>query len=74
MYSPLLIQVALSASALNKRDAFILDLGKEVYLWTGSTMSRMKRTKALELGSKLKREHASNGIAPFGPIQVLGMP
>lgn len=47
-------QVEAAVSAMNKSDCFILDAGKEVYVYMGPTCRRIERLKAIQAGNAIR--------------------
>ncbi|KAK3513395.1 hypothetical protein QTP70_014221 [Hemibagrus guttatus] len=74
-------EVNLSWSSFNKGDCFILDLGKEIYQWTGSECNRFEKLKASQMAidirdnernGRAKLSMADEGTEPEEFIAVLG--
>lgn len=55
-------QVDISIASMNKGDCFILDNGKEVYVWVGPTASRLEKMKANSMANQI-RDQDHNGRA-----------
>ncbi|KAF2363520.1 Gelsolin-like domain [Trinorchestia longiramus] len=49
-------QVELSVSSMNQSDCFILDAGKEVYVYMGPSCRRIERLKAIQAGNGIRDE------------------
>ncbi|XP_029002252.1 scinderin like a [Betta splendens] len=47
-------EVDLSWASFNKGDCFIIDLGKNIYLWSGSESNRFERLKSMELAIAIR--------------------
>ncbi|XP_072859347.2 scinderin [Pogona vitticeps] len=55
-------EVPLSWDSFNKGDCFIVDLGKEIYQWCGSTCNKYERLKATQVAVGI-RDNERNGRA-----------
>ncbi|XP_067138441.1 gelsolin, cytoplasmic-like isoform X3 [Centruroides vittatus] len=56
-------QVELSIDSMNKGDCFILDVGRDIYLWTGEKSGRMERIKAIQAATGIRDDvHAGKSI------------
>ncbi|XP_063233933.1 gelsolin, cytoplasmic isoform X2 [Bacillus rossius redtenbacheri] len=52
-------QVSLDVSAMNKGDCFILDVGKDIYVYTGQKSKRTERLKAISAANQIRdQDHA----------------
>ncbi|XP_063703384.1 gelsolin-like [Culicoides brevitarsis] len=52
-------QVNLSVSAMNKGDCFILDNGREIYVWVGKDSKRIEKLKAISAANQIRdQDHA----------------
>ncbi|XP_042272670.1 scinderin like a [Thunnus maccoyii] len=75
------IEVDLSWSSFNKGDCFIIDLGKDIYHWSGSESNRFERLKTTELAIDIRDNERrgraqvhmiDEGSEPEAVIKVLG--
>uniref|UniRef100_UPI0037E949B7 scinderin like a n=1 Tax=Semicossyphus pulcher TaxID=241346 RepID=UPI0037E949B7 len=57
-----------SWSSFNKDDCFIIDLGKDIYLWTGSGSNMFERLKAIQLANEI-RDNERKGRAEVHIIE-----
>lgn len=55
-------QVDISIGSMNKGDCFILDAGRDVYVYVGSTASRLEKMKATSVANQI-RDQDHNGRA-----------
>jgi gelsolin len=61
--------VNLEASAMNKGDCFILDAGKEIFLYVGQKSKRIERLKAISAANQIRdQDHAGRT-----PVHIIGM-
>lgn len=52
-------QVELAVSAMNKGDCFILDAGREIYVYVGPTAGRVEKLKAINFANEVRdQDHA----------------
>uniref|UniRef100_A0A336MY83 CSON002905 protein n=1 Tax=Culicoides sonorensis TaxID=179676 RepID=A0A336MY83_CULSO len=52
-------QVNLSVSAMNKGDCFILDAGRDIYVWVGKDSKRLEKLKAISAANQIRdQDHA----------------
>ncbi|KAM7410585.1 hypothetical protein PAMA_001831 [Pampus argenteus] len=74
-------EVDLSWSSFNKGDCFIIDLGKDIYHWSGSESNRFERLKTTELAIDIRDNERrgraelhmiEEGSEPEAVIDVLG--
>nr|XP_020465752.1 gelsolin-like [Monopterus albus]XP_020465753.1 gelsolin-like [Monopterus albus] len=74
-------EVNLSWDSFNKGDCFIIDLGQEIYHWSGSECSRYERLKTTELATDIRDNERKGraeihmieeGSEPEAVINVLG--
>ncbi|XP_077390048.1 scinderin like a [Festucalex cinctus] len=74
-------EVDLAWSSFNKGDSFIIDLGKNIYAWTGSEGNRYERLKATQLAVDIRDNERrgradlhiiDEGDEPEEVIKVLG--
>jgi len=49
-------QVAFTASSFNNEDSFVVDMGLEVYQWSGSKASPLEKNKAAQIAHSMKDE------------------
>ncbi|RVE61080.1 hypothetical protein OJAV_G00167110 [Oryzias javanicus] len=61
-------EVEMSWSSFNKGDCFIVDLGKDVYVWCGSECNRFERLKASQVGIDI-RDNERNGRAKLHMVE-----
>lgn len=61
-------EVDLSWKSFNKGDCFIVDLGKDIYLWCGSECNRYERLKASEVAIDI-RDNERNGRAKLHMVE-----
>ncbi|KAM3876568.1 scinderin like a [Diretmus argenteus] len=61
------MEVDMSWASFNKGDCFIIDLGKEIYHWSGSESNYYERLKASQLAIDI-RDNERNGRAKFHMI------
>ncbi|XP_011484438.3 gelsolin [Oryzias latipes] len=61
-------EVEMSWSSFNKGDCFIVDLGKDVYVWCGSESNRFERLKASQVGIDI-RDNERNGRAKLHMVE-----
>ncbi|XP_029309285.1 scinderin like b isoform X2 [Cottoperca gobio] len=61
-------EVDMSWSSFNKGDCFIVDLGKDIYLWCGSECNRFEKLKAAEVGINI-RDNERNGRAKVHMVE-----
>ncbi|KAF3691314.1 Gelsolin Actin-depolymerizing factor [Channa argus] len=61
-------EVDLSWASFNKGDCFIIDLGKDIYLWCGSESNRLERLKTTELAIDI-RDNERKGRAEIHIIE-----
>uniref|UniRef100_A0A3P9IYK5 Macrophage-capping protein n=1 Tax=Oryzias latipes TaxID=8090 RepID=A0A3P9IYK5_ORYLA len=61
-------EVDMSWSSFNKGDCFIVDLGKDVYVWCGSESNRFERLKASQVGIDI-RDNERNGRAKLHMVE-----
>nr|XP_043887257.1 scinderin like b [Solea senegalensis] len=61
-------EVDMSWNSFNTGDCFIIDLGKDVYLWCGSESHYLERLKASEVGIDI-RDNERNGRAKLHMIE-----
>ncbi|KAG8223497.1 hypothetical protein J437_LFUL004965, partial [Ladona fulva] len=55
-------QVALDASSMNKGDCFILDAGRNIYVYAGQQSKRTERLKAIAAANQVRdQDHAGRG-------------
>ena len=52
-------EVPLALSSLNRGDVFILDLGLEIYVFSGPSANRKEKAKALEVASRIDNDERS---------------
>ena len=52
-------QVALSVSAMNKGDCFILDMGRDIYVYVGKTAKRLEKMKAISAANQIRDQDHS---------------
>jgi len=50
------MQVSVAAESLNSGDVFLLDIGKSITQWNGSSASRAEKAKALDVALSVKSE------------------
>ncbi|MED6281345.1 hypothetical protein CHARACLAT_020368, partial [Characodon lateralis] len=55
-------EVSLSWASFNRGDCFIIDLGKDIYLWSGSESNRYERLKTTQMANDI-RDNERNGRA-----------
>ncbi|XP_008295305.1 scinderin like a [Stegastes partitus] len=55
-------EVSLEWASFNKGDCFIIDLGKDIFLWSGSESNRYERLKAIQMANDI-RDNERNGRA-----------
>lgn len=52
-------QVNLSVSSMNKGDCFILDMGRDIYVYVGATAKRLEKIKAISAANQIRdQDHA----------------
>lgn len=57
------VPVALSISAMNNGDCFILDLGKEILVYVGLNAKRIEKIKAISAANQIRdQDHAGRGV------------
>ncbi|KAM4574254.1 scinderin like a [Fundulus diaphanus] len=61
-------EMALSWTSFNKGDCFIIDLGKEIYHWSGSESNRYERLKTTQMAQDI-RDNERNGRAAMIMIE-----
>lgn len=66
-------QIELSARAMNKGDCFILDAGRNIYVWVGPQSGRTERLKAVMAADALKSDvHAGKSkIHVYGMVPLI---
>lgn len=52
-------QVNLSVSSMNKGDCFILDMGREIYVWVGQASKRLEKMKAISAANQIRDQDHS---------------
>lgn len=56
--------------SMNNGDCFILDVGKNIYIYTGTKSSRIERLKAVAAANQIRDDdHAGHS-----KVQIIGMP
>lgn len=62
-------RVNLSVSAMNKGDCFILDTGREIYVWVGKDSKRLEKLKAISAANQIRdQDHAGRAS-----VNIVGM-
>lgn len=52
-------QVNLSVSSMNKGDCFILDMGRDIYVYVGASAKRLEKIKAISAANQIRdQDHA----------------
>lgn len=49
-------QTRLAWSSMNSGDVFILDKGKEIYVWNGKEAGRLEKIKGLDVARRINNE------------------
>lgn len=63
-----LLEVAVSVASMNKGDCFILDAGRDIYVYVGPTAKLIERLNAISVANEI-RDHDHNGRSS---IHILG--
>lgn len=61
-------QVDITIGSMNKGDVFILDAGKEIYVYVGQNAKRLEKIKAISVANQI-RDQDHNGRAT---VQIVG--
>ena len=62
------LQTELSWAAMNHGDVFILDMGRQIYVWNGREAGRLEKIKGLDVARRIKDEERGGRAA----LEVVG--
>ena len=62
------LQTHLSWASMNHGDVFILDMGRQIYVWNGREAGRLEKIKGLDVARRIKDEERGGRAA----LEVVG--
>ena len=62
------LQTNLSWASINHGDVFILDMGRQIYVWNGREAGRLEKIKGLDVARRIKDEERGGRAA----LEVVG--